>query len=79
MSDFTIGYVKPRTDEEYQVAIDEMLAELDRSAARSQETRKRIRRAMAEMEASKKRSDAIMARTQMVLDSLPDWLKPNVG
>ena len=79
MSDFTMGYVKPRTDEEYQAAIDEMLAELERSAARSQETRKRIKHAKAEMEASKKRSDAIMARTQTVLDALPDWMKPNVG
>ena len=79
MSDFTIGYVKPRTDEEYQTAIDEMLAELERSAARSQETRKRTKSAMEAAEASRKRSDAIMARTQRALDSLPDWMKPNVG
>ncbi len=79
MSDFTIGYVKPRTDEEYQAAIDEMLAELERSATRSQETRKRTKRAMAEMEASKTRSAVIEARIDARLKTLAKWVTPDVG
>ena len=79
MSDTAIGYVKPRTDEEYIAAIDAMLAELERSEERSRERRQRIKRTMAEMEASGRRSDAIMARTQKILEALPEWMKPNVG
>ena len=79
MSDMAIGYVKPRTDEEYIAAIDEMMAEIDRSLARTAQYQERIERAKVEMEASGRRSDAIMAQTQKILDSLPDWMKPHVG
>ena len=79
MSDTTIGYVKPRTDEEYIAAIDEMLAELERSNVRSQERRQRINRLKAESASIKAETAVIKARTQARLDTLPDWMKPNVG
>ena len=78
MSDFTMGYVKPRTDEEYQTAIDAMLAELERSEQRTVKHQERIERLKAETAAIGARSAAIQARTQACLDSLPDWMRPNV-
>ena len=79
MSDFTIGYVKPRTDEEYQAAIDEMLAELERSAARSRERRARINILKTETRAIEAEAAQIRARTQARLDTLAKWVMPNVG
>ncbi len=79
MSDFAIGLVRPRTDEEYQEAIEAMLEEMQRSETKSRQTRARIERLKAETRVIEERSAVIQARTQARLDSLPEWMRTDVG
>ena len=48
MSNFIVGQLKPRTDEEYQAAIDEMLAEVQQSQAPIDRHQERTERLKAE-------------------------------
>ena len=87
MSNFIVGQLKPRTDEEYQAAIDEMLAEVQQSQApidRHQERTERLKaetqkRGNAETQKLKMETDLIHAQTQVYLGALAKWVRPDVG
>lgn len=79
MSDFTVGSVKPRTDEEYQAAIEALLAEIQRSEERMEARHAQIERLKAETKAIRAESAAIRKQTQARLDTLEKWTMPYVG
>jgi len=70
MSDLTVAQLRPRTDAEYQVAIDDLFAEVDRIQAKMSQDQADIQRLKVETQILKAESDLIKARTQERLEAL---------
>jgi len=70
MSDFTISPVRPTTDADYQIAIDDVFAEIDRIQAKISIDQAHIQRLKAESDLIIAETAAIKAQTEARLDQL---------
>jgi len=70
MSDFTISPVRPTTDADYQIAIDDVFAEIDHIQARISIDQAHIQRLKAESDLIIAETAAIKAQTEARLDQL---------
>ncbi len=74
MSDMTVAPLKPRTDAEYQTAIDDLFVEIDRVQERIFQHQADTQRLKTETRILKAESDFIKAQTNARLDSLERML-----
>lgn len=70
MSDFTLAFPEPRTDEEYRTAIDTLLDEIRRLNSHIQNDQSEIERTKLEIRLLQSETNAIKSRTQARLAAL---------
>ena len=70
MSDFILSQARPKTDAEYQTAIDDMFVEIDRIQARISADQVYIQRLKTESDMIRAETDLIKARTEAKLATL---------